>query len=141
MRVAHGRSLARGGQRLHVVRGIVVRIGRAIKAGVERLDEALEPGEAQMAIEAPIAHLLAPIEDVRRIAQPVRPALEILLIVNMRIDGIGHHQVRDVEVFAEGLQPNVAGGNEFMIVVPELCTDSLCECGCVRSGLAVVVRW
>ena len=24
---------------------------------------------------------------------------------------------------------------------PELCTDSLCECGCVRSGLAVVVRW
>ena len=26
-------------------------------------------------------------------------------------------------------------------VVPELCTDSLCECGCVRSGLAVVVRW
>ena len=22
---------------------------------------------------------------------------------------------------------------------PELCTDSLCECGCVRSGLAVVV--
>ena len=26
-------------------------------------------------------------------------------------------------------------------VTPELCTDSLCECGCVRSGLAVVVRW
>ena len=26
-------------------------------------------------------------------------------------------------------------------VIPELCTDSLCECGCVRSGLAVVVRW
>ena len=26
-------------------------------------------------------------------------------------------------------------------VDPELCTDSLCECGCVRSGLAVVVRW
>ncbi len=27
------------------------------------------------------------------------------------------------------------------LVLPELCTDSLCECGCVRSGLAVVVRW
>ena len=27
------------------------------------------------------------------------------------------------------------------IMLPELCTDSLCECGCVRSGLAVVVRW
>ena len=27
------------------------------------------------------------------------------------------------------------------LLVPELCTDSLCECGCVRSGLAVVVRW
>ena len=27
------------------------------------------------------------------------------------------------------------------LVQPELCTDSLCECGCVRSGLAVVVRW
>ena len=26
-------------------------------------------------------------------------------------------------------------------ITPELCTDSLCECGCVRSGLAVVVRW
>ena len=26
-------------------------------------------------------------------------------------------------------------------LLPELCTDSLCECGCVRSGLAVVVRW
>ena len=26
-------------------------------------------------------------------------------------------------------------------LTPELCTDSLCECGCVRSGLAVVVRW
>ena len=28
-----------------------------------------------------------------------------------------------------------------LTVPPELCTDSLCECGCVRSGLAVVVRW
>ena len=28
-----------------------------------------------------------------------------------------------------------------IILTPELCTDSLCECGCVRSGLAVVVRW
>ena len=27
------------------------------------------------------------------------------------------------------------------VMTPELCTDSLCECGCVRSGLAVVVRW
>ena len=27
------------------------------------------------------------------------------------------------------------------LLSPELCTDSLCECGCVRSGLAVVVRW
>ena len=27
------------------------------------------------------------------------------------------------------------------LILPELCTDSLCECGCVRSGLAVVVRW
>ena len=27
------------------------------------------------------------------------------------------------------------------LLLPELCTDSLCECGCVRSGLAVVVRW
>ena len=27
------------------------------------------------------------------------------------------------------------------VPVPALCTDSLCECGCVRSGLAVVVRW
>ena len=26
-------------------------------------------------------------------------------------------------------------------VTPELCTDSLCECGCVRSGLTAVVRW
>ena len=26
-------------------------------------------------------------------------------------------------------------------VIPELCTDSLCECGCVRSGLTAVVRW
>ena len=26
-------------------------------------------------------------------------------------------------------------------VAPELCTDSLCECGCVRSGLTTVVRW
>ncbi len=29
----------------------------------------------------------------------------------------------------------------FGSIPPELCTDSLCECGCVRSGLAVVVRW
>ena len=29
----------------------------------------------------------------------------------------------------------------FLTPIPELCTDSLCECGCVRSGLAVVVRW
>ena len=29
----------------------------------------------------------------------------------------------------------------FEVVLPELYTDSLCECGCVRSGLAVVVRW
>ncbi len=29
----------------------------------------------------------------------------------------------------------------FASLIPELCTDSLCECGCVRSGLAVVVRW
>ncbi len=28
-----------------------------------------------------------------------------------------------------------------LTLAPELCTDSLCECGCVRSGLAVVVRW
>ena len=28
-----------------------------------------------------------------------------------------------------------------LMLLPELCTDSLCECGCVRSGLAVVVRW
>ena len=26
-------------------------------------------------------------------------------------------------------------------IPPESCTDSLCECGCVRSGLAAVVRW
>ena len=26
-------------------------------------------------------------------------------------------------------------------LIPELCTDSLCECGCVRSGLTAVVRW
>ena len=30
---------------------------------------------------------------------------------------------------------------EGLYLTPELCTDSLCECGCVRSGLAVVVRW
>ena len=33
------------------------------------------------------------------------------------------------------------GRSERRFVEPELCTDSLCECGCVRSGLAVVVRW
>ena len=26
-------------------------------------------------------------------------------------------------------------------VTPELCTDSFCDCGCVHSGLAVVVKW
>ena len=26
-------------------------------------------------------------------------------------------------------------------LLPELCTDSLCECSCVRSGLTAVVRW
>ena len=39
---------------------------------------------------------------------------------------------------------NVNDMNGFATVrtmTPELCTDSLCECGCVRSGLAVVVRW
>ena len=37
-----------------------------------------------------------------------------------------------------------AGGEnaaKLLNLTPELCTDSLCECGCVRSGLAVVVRW
>ena len=29
----------------------------------------------------------------------------------------------------------------FRPLEPELCTDSLCECGCVRSGLTAVVRW
>ena len=38
-----------------------------------------------------------------------------------------------------GVDPTKA--NEHRTVQPELCTDSLCECGCVRSGLAVVVRW
>ena len=37
--------------------------------------------------------------------------------------------------------PNVNLRGTLSSFVPELCTDSLCECGCVRSGLAVVVRW
>ena len=100
-----------------MVRRVVIRIGRTLEAGVERLDEALEPGQADVAVKAAIAHLLSPIEDVRGIAQPVRPAFEILLIVNVRIAGIGHHQIRDVEIFSERLEHDVAGSNELMIVV------------------------
>ena len=37
--------------------------------------------------------------------------------------------------------PLRAGERHRLVFQPELCTDSLCECGCVRSGLAVVVRW
>ena len=40
------------------------------------------------------------------------------------------------------MSPAVLAAREAVgTVPPELCTDSLCECGCVRSGLAVVVRW
>ena len=49
------------------------------------------------------------------------------------------HQVTVVsrqEQSASELMPRV-----HRVMSPELCTDSLCECGCVRSGLAVVVRW
>ena len=37
--------------------------------------------------------------------------------------------------------PSSLGRPVTKALAPELCTDSLCECGCVRSGLAVVVRW
>ena len=49
----------------------------------------------------------------------------------------------DTEVgdgFQGGVQEKVKWGL-FRTVKPELCTDSLCECGCVRSGLTAVVRW
>ena len=39
------------------------------------------------------------------------------------------------------MQVPLPGTEGWKVMEPELCTDSFCECGCVRSGLAVVVRW
>ncbi len=47
--------------------------------------------------------------------------------------GIGRIRMKRIE--------DASGESLLPFVEPELCTDSLCECGCVRSGLAVVVRW
>ena len=47
-----------------------------------------------------------------------------------------------IQLESEGLVTKKPNAATFVIkLTPELCTDSLCECGCVRSGLAVVVRW
>ncbi len=107
MRIGHRAALLLRVRGERVIRGVVVRLGRTRKSGIERTHQVLQIEKAHVAIEAAIAHLLIPVDEIVAAAEPAGLALEVALVVNERASGIGDHHVGVIQIFGQSLQPHV----------------------------------